>query len=66
MSDEYVLRTNSNQTIVIVVEYDLERNTGLVTISASGGKKGLLGLDWGSERAAEKTAEKRIRELIGS
>lgn len=61
--DEYVLRTSSDQSITVVFEPSTRQGRTLVTAIASGGRQGLLGIDWGSQSAAEKTFEKRIREI---
>jgi hypothetical protein len=53
--EEFVLRTSSNQTITVLVEYDEPDGHCRLTVVASGGRTGMLQLDWGSQSAAEST-----------
>jgi hypothetical protein len=64
LHQEFVLRTSSNQTIAVLVEYDKSVGKGMCTIVGSGGGKGLFGFDWGSESAGERTVRNRIENLI--
>jgi hypothetical protein len=63
--EEYVMRTGSEQTITIVFE-----PSGIgkcrITVIGSGGGKGIMGIDWGSESAAENTLIRRIEEITSS
>jgi len=64
--EEYVYRTSSNQTLVVVFEPSVSTGSSRVTIIASGGGKGLLGFDWGSESSGENTLIKKIKEITKS
>jgi hypothetical protein len=61
---EYVLRTSSDQTLVILVEYNQSEERGLCTVVASGGGKGLFRFDWGSGSDGERTVRTRVENLI--
>ncbi|RDE15231.1 MAG: hypothetical protein C4K48_04090 [Candidatus Thorarchaeota archaeon] len=61
--EEFVFRTSSNQTITVIYESAISQQKSRITVIASGGGQGLLGMDWGSQSAAEDTLERRIREM---
>ncbi len=61
--EEYVKRTGSDQTITIVFEPSGVIRRSRITVIGSGGGKGIMGMDWGSESAAEDTLIKRIKEI---
>lgn len=61
---EYVLRTSSDQTLVTIVEYNQSSERGICTVLASGGGKGLFGIDWGSGADGERTVSSKIENLI--
>ncbi len=60
---ERVLRTMSEQTITIIVQYYKEDRECEITIISSGGGEGLLRIDFGSQAAAESTFLKKIENL---
>ena len=60
---ERVLRTMSEQTITIIVQYYKEDRECELTIISSGGGEGLLRIDFGSQAAAESTVLKKIENL---
>ena len=64
--EEYVYRTSSNQTLVVVFEPSVSSGRSRVTIIASGGGQGLLGFDWGSQSSGENTLVKKIKEITSS
>ena len=64
--EEYVMRTGSEQTIIIVFEPSGVTGKSRITVIGSGGGKGIMGIDWGSESAAEDTLIKRINEITSS
>jgi len=61
--EEYVMRTGSDQTITIIFEPSAVNRKSRITVVASGGGKGIMSIDWGSESAAENTLIKRINEI---
>ena len=61
--EEYVMRTGSDQTITVIFEPSGVIGKNRVTVGGSGGGKGIMGMDWGSESAAEDTLIKRIKEI---
>jgi hypothetical protein len=63
LHEEYVLRTNSNQSIAVIFEPGRREGLSTVTVIASGGGEGIFGITWGSQTAAENTIEKRIKEI---
>ncbi|MHA1851549.1 MAG: DUF6054 family protein [Candidatus Thorarchaeota archaeon] len=63
--EEYVWRTSSNQTIVVIFK-PVRNLRSKITVICSGGRKGLLKFDWGSQSAAEKTLVKKIEEITSS
>ncbi|MFX0062731.1 MAG: hypothetical protein ACFFC7_11175 [Candidatus Hermodarchaeota archaeon] len=63
--ESYSFRISSDLTITIIFEFkkpSLEEEV-FVTILASGGKAGLLQLDWGAQSSRERGVLKRIEEL---
>lgn len=64
--EEYVWRTSSNQTLVVVFEPSVSLGKSRITIIGSGGGEGLLGFDWGSQSAGENTLVKKIKEITSS
>jgi len=61
--DELVLRTLSEQAVVVVVEHDVAANTCKVQCLALAGGAGLLRISWGAQDAAESTFRKLIEGL---
>jgi len=60
---ELAIRTLSEQTITIIVQYYIEDRTCEITIISSGGGDGLLRIDFGAQAAAESTLLKKIENL---
>jgi uncharacterized protein (UPF0212 family) len=63
IASELALRTFSEQTITVVVQYYLDNNECEISVIAAGGGSGLLRIDWGSQSAAEDTFVKKMMEL---
>jgi DNA-directed RNA polymerase subunit RPC12/RpoP len=61
--EEYVWRTSSNQTITVILEYDAQDGRCKLVVVASGGRSGLLQLDWGSQGSAESTFMKAVEQF---
>lgn len=61
--EEFVWRTNSNQTISVILEHDAEGGPCKLVVVASGGRSGLLQLDWGSQESAESTFIKAVEQF---
>ena len=64
--EEYVWRTSSNQTLVVIFEPSISVGRSRVTIIGSGGGQGLLGFDWGSQSSGENTLVKKVKEITSS
>ncbi len=60
---ELALRTISEQTVTVVVQYYIDKNECEISAIAAGGGSGLLRIDWGSQSAAEDTFMKGIVDL---
>lgn len=61
--DELVIRTMSEQAVVVIVEHDVNANTCKVQCLALAGGSGLLRISWGSHDAAESTFRNHIKDL---
>jgi DNA-directed RNA polymerase subunit RPC12/RpoP len=63
IQSELALRTISEQTITIILQYYTEKRECEVTVICSGGGEGFLRIDLGSQSAAEATFMKNLEML---
>jgi hypothetical protein len=63
ISTELALRTMSDQSITIILQYYVEKRECEITAICSGGGKGILHIDFGSQSAAESTFQKNLEVL---
>lgn len=61
--DELVLRTMSEQAVVVVLEHDITSNVCEVRCLATAGGSGFLRVSYGSHDAAESTFQKLVEQL---
>ncbi len=64
IQSELVLRTFSEQTITVVMQYYGDTHSCELTTVASGGGEGLLRISLGSQEAAESTFMERIKDFV--
>jgi hypothetical protein len=63
--DKLMLRNSQTLTINVIVEHKPTWKEFVISILASGGRKGIFRLDtWGAENGAEGWAEKEIRKAL--
>jgi hypothetical protein len=65
IQSELAIRTMSEQSITIIVQYYKETRECEVTVVSSGGRNGLLRIDLGSQTAAESTFSEQLVSLAG-